>query len=101
MLINAFKILVNNLFYKNFDIYFMKKKVKILFIFLFFYKFFFCQIINQYSKRTIKHDLTDANIIAFGESTLALFLFLNLVTSLSLSLTQSHAANKSFLYFEN
>ena len=100
MLISVFKILVNNLFYKNFDIYFIKK-VKILFIFLFFHKFFFSQIINQYPKSTIKHDLTDANIIAFGKSTLSLFLFLNLVTSLSLSLTQSHAANKSFLYFEN
>ena len=50
MLISVFKILVNNLFYKNFDIYFMKKKVKILFIFLFFHKIFFCQIINQYLK---------------------------------------------------
>ena len=95
----VFKILVNNLFYKNFDIYFIKKSQNINYFF--FLKIFFCQIINQYPKKTVKHDLTDANIIAFGESTLSLFLFLNLVTSLSLSLTQSHAANKSFLYFEN
>ena len=33
MLISAFKILVNNLFYKNFDIYFIEKKVKILIFF--------------------------------------------------------------------
>ena len=98
MLTSVFNILVNNLFYKSFDIYFTeKKKSKYYLFFLFFHKIFFCQIINQ----CLKSDLTDANIIAFGESTLSLFLFLNLVTSLSLSLTQSHAANKSFLYFEN
>lgn len=33
MLMSVFKILVNNLFYKSFDIYFIEKKVKILIFF--------------------------------------------------------------------
>ena len=45
MLMSIFKILVNNLFYKNFDIYFIKKKVKILITFLFFHKFFFFKLL--------------------------------------------------------
>ena len=49
----VFKILVNNLFYKNFDIYFMKKKVKILFIFLFFYKIFFVKLLINILKEQL------------------------------------------------
>jgi len=43
MLTNILSVLVNNLFYENFDIIFMenKKIVKILIIFSFFIKIFF------------------------------------------------------------
>ena len=66
MLIGAFRVIINNLFYESFDTTFMKNEKNcqnINYFFYFFVKFFFKWIINQYP--VIRYTLCSQKCITF------------------------------------